>query len=59
MENLITLASSGLQSVRVVFEQAEQLGVEKSEIQTTGYLVAWYRDMHLLREHGHADSSRM
>lgn len=55
MENLLHLLSSGLQDVRVVFEQAEQLGVEKSEIQDyLDILLAWYRDMHLLREHGHA-----
>lgn len=55
LEQVLHLLSSGLQDVRVIFEQAEQLSAEKSALQE--YLdiwLAWYRDMHLLREHGNA-----
>lgn len=55
LEHLLHQLSSGLQDVRVVFEQAEQLGAEKSALQEyLNILLAWYRDMHLLREHGNA-----
>ena len=55
LEHLLHLLSSGLQDVRVVFEQAEQLSAEKSALQEyLDILLAWYRDMHLLREHGNA-----
>ncbi|GAK56808.1 DNA polymerase III, delta prime subunit [Candidatus Vecturithrix granuli] len=53
VEHLLHRLSSGLQDVRVIFEQAEQLSAEKSTLQEyLDILLAWYRDMHLLREHG-------
>ena len=55
MEHLLQILSSGLQDVRVLFEQVEQLSGDKSAIQEfLDILLVWYRDMHLLREHGDA-----
>jgi DNA polymerase-3 subunit delta' len=55
MEHLLAMLSSGLQDVRVLFDQVEQLSRDKAAIQEfLDILLVWYRDMHLLREHGDA-----
>ncbi len=53
IEDLFQTLSSGLQDVRILFKEVEELVAEKDEIhEYLDLMLLWYRDMHVLREQG-------
>ena len=53
IERLLQTISGGLQDVQVLFDQVETLMAEKTAIhEYLDIMLAWYRDMYLLGEHG-------
>ncbi|PID55861.1 DNA polymerase III subunit delta' [candidate division KSB3 bacterium] len=53
LESLLQTLSSGLQDVRILFQEVEVLLAHKDELHDSlDLLQLWYRDMHVLRERG-------